>query len=185
MATDGNLGGWYAVEPYASSAQIYWQVSSIRFHYPSEHTIDGTSYPLEMQIIADDLYNRCEKCSSHKGGFSIMFQVGEEESSFWTWAGTSDIQSLDLNLLFPKTSPMTTQMLGYIGSDTMPNCSSYFCWYISMPIQTITQATLDKLKSADVPYNNRATDLGSSIIYHYMNAGALYEAPVTPTSTEL
>jgi carbonic anhydrase len=54
------MGGFYAVEPYASRAQIYWQVNSLRFHYPSEHSVDGKSYDLEVQIIVDDVYKRAE-----------------------------------------------------------------------------------------------------------------------------
>ena len=79
---------------------------------------------------------------------------------------------------------MTTQMLSYIGSDTMPNCTSLLCWYLSMPIQTITQDTLNKLMVTGVTANNRATDLGKAVTYHYLNAGALYEAP-SAANTEL
>ena len=47
-ATDGNLGIFYAAEAYFSPASIEWEVEQIRFKYPSEHTIDGNHYDLEM-----------------------------------------------------------------------------------------------------------------------------------------
>jgi len=86
-ATDGNMGSWYAVEPFAGSAQILWEVEQIRFHYPSEHSIDGVSFDLEMQIVMTDKLNRAVYCSSHRGAFSLFFNVGETQSSFWDWVG--------------------------------------------------------------------------------------------------
>ena len=131
-----------------------------------------------MQIMADDIYKRAEKCQNNIGGFSLMFTVGETQSSFWDWVGTQDIKNLDLNLLFPKTQAMTTQMYGYVGTDTMPDCTDLMCWYINMPAQTITQATLDMLKDPSVEYNNRATNLGANPPGgKYLNNGALYQAP--------
>lgn len=57
----------------------------------------------------------------------------------------------------------------------MPDCTNKVCWYISMPAQTITQATFDQLKVADVEWNNRATNLGKNPpLGKYLNSGALY-----------
>ena len=53
-ATDGNMGVWQACEPDRSETQIEWTVEQVRFKYPSEHTMDGVSYDLEMQIILND-----------------------------------------------------------------------------------------------------------------------------------
>ena len=47
-ATDGNLGLYYATESFVGGPQILWNVTQIRFHYPSEHTINGDSFDLEM-----------------------------------------------------------------------------------------------------------------------------------------
>lgn len=113
-----------------------------------------------MQITADDIYTRAERCKNNIGAFSLMFEVGDTQSDFWDSFGTSDIQNLDLSLLFPKTQAMTTQMYSYVGTDTMPNCTDLMCWYINMPVQTITQATLDMLMVTSVDANNRATNLG-------------------------
>ncbi len=46
----GNFGGLYAAEPAKNAANhvVYWQSSNIRFHYPTEHALNGTTYDLEM-----------------------------------------------------------------------------------------------------------------------------------------
>ena len=183
------MGGFYAVEPYASNAQIYWQVNRLRFHYPSEHSIDGVSYDLEVQIIVDDVYKRAEYCKSYKGGFSLMFNIGQTQSSFWDWVslGPAQIPNFDLNQIFAKTGAMSSIMYGYVGSDSMPDCTDKFCWYVTnMPTGTITQATLDQLKyTQGVPsydYNNRATNLGAIPTNKKMNTGTLYVTPTAPSS---
>ena len=53
-ATDGNLGVFYGTEPFAVPAQVMWEVEEIRFHYPAEHTLNGETFDLEMQIIMKD-----------------------------------------------------------------------------------------------------------------------------------
>jgi len=56
------------------------------------------------------------------------------------------------------------------------------CWYVNLPVQTITQATLDLLKDGTIAFNNRATNLGVSPPGgKYMNKGALYTAPAANT----
>jgi carbonic anhydrase len=48
----GDFGSIFITEPsdYAATQVIKWQAKDVRFHYPSEHTIAGVSYDLEMQI---------------------------------------------------------------------------------------------------------------------------------------
>ena len=88
-ATDENLGAFYATEPYSAVQQIYWVVDSIRIHTPAEHSIYGTTYDLEMQIVAEDVQKRADSCKSYMGIFSLFFTVDDdqEESPFWSWVG--------------------------------------------------------------------------------------------------
>lgn len=109
-ATDGNLGSFYATEPYMSDAEVKWEALQVRFHYPSEHTIDGVQFALEMQITLNDTQKRCSYCTSHLGAFSVFFEVSDddEESDFWSWtnemtAGTN-LTSFNLNNIFDKNT---------------------------------------------------------------------------------
>ena len=77
-----------------------------------------------------------------------MFNVDDtkDQSSFWDWTGTTiDIPDLNLTDLYAKTDPMKTIIRGYIGSDTMPDCTDEFCWYVNSPEGTIKRATLESL----------------------------------------
>jgi len=118
-----------------------------------------------------------------------MFNIGQTQSSFWDWVslGPAQIPNFDLNQIFAKTGAMSSIMYGYVGSDSMPDCTDKFCWYVTnMPTGTITQATLDQLKyTQGVPsydYNNRATNLGAIPTNKKMNTGTLYVTPTAPSS---
>ena len=129
--------------------------------------------------MLNDTYGVSQWCTSHKGGFSFFFDVGDTQSSFWDWVG-KDTYTIDLNQVFSKTSPMDTQILGYMGTETEPNCMDKFCWYMNLPAGTITQATLDMLKVKDVEFNNRATGQGGSSIYKMKYDGLFYTEPTDP-----
>jgi hypothetical protein len=88
-ATDGNMGSFYAVEPFVSNAQLLWDVSFVRFHYPAEHNINGDDpYDLEMQIHFTERYQRAQWCSSYKGALSLFFRVADtQDDDFWGFVG--------------------------------------------------------------------------------------------------
>ena len=125
-------------------------MDSIRFHTPAEHTLFDVEYDLEMQIIAKDVQERADQCKSYTGAFSLFFTIDDDatESDFWDWVGKEELPNVDLNKLFTITTPMTTKMYGYVGSDSMPSCTPQFCWYLAEPLEgtnTITTATLQQL----------------------------------------
>ena len=76
-ATDGNMGIFYAKEPFPTTTQMQWIVKQIRFHYPAEHSIFGTTYDLEMEITLDAKFGRALWCRSQQGVLSILFKVDD------------------------------------------------------------------------------------------------------------
>ena len=134
--------------------------------------------------MLDDPNGRADYCKSGKGALSILFTVGTDaDSEFFSWvddAMAGNDFEVDISKIYPKTSSMTTQTWSYNGSDSEPNCTLDFCWYISYPSMSITQETLDKLKVTDVAMNNRAENLGAtSAAIQWYNNGLFYTAPTS------
>ena len=107
--------------------------------------------------------------------------MGEEESDFWNFLDPDKGYNIDLSKVFSKTDPMTSQILGYVGTDTQPPCTDKFCWYLKIPTMTITQETLDLLKDpaateAGTTWNNREVDLGVAPIAEYLFTGRFYSS---------
>ena len=103
-----------------------------------------------MQIVAEDVQKRADSCKSYMGIFSLFFTMDDDqdESAFWSWVGQDTITNFNLNDVFPITAPVSTKTYGYIGSDSMPNCTASVCWYLAMPNEGtnyIKSATLAKL----------------------------------------
>ena len=50
---DNQFNGNWAAEPkytHISQRQVKWRADEARFHWPSEHALNGTHYDLEMQV---------------------------------------------------------------------------------------------------------------------------------------
>ena len=158
---ESGIGGIVAAEPLKNTAnpQVHWSIDNIRFHYPAEHTINGTQYDLEMQIFGSDLARQSILCNG-KGAVSIFFQIDTEEegNSFFDWqadaAAGRDV-SIDLSSILPKTAEVTNNIYGYSGTDTMPGCENV-CWYVIETPQTISKAQHDFFKLPGKDSNARA-----------------------------
>ena len=160
-ATDGNMGLFYAVDPYYANAQIVWEVEQIRFKYPPEHTFEGEEYDLEMQIVMKDILERSIFCFAHMGALSLFFKTGTETGTFFTDFFDGDEKLINLDNIFTKTTSMENLMFGYIGSSSEPNCEQQYCWYLNYASTalTISEEHLAAIKSSAVAWNNRADNL--------------------------
>lgn len=133
----GNFGGIYLAEPAVNNVTnhiVYYEASNIRFHYPSEHTLNGTQYDMEMQIFGNDIYDRALACYSHQAAVSILFKLDATSAAhpFFAWQATSASgdTTIDLTTYLTKVSGTTQSVSGYMGTDSMPGCNYGTCWYI-------------------------------------------------------
>ena len=106
----------------------------MRFRLPSEHRIEGYSYDVEMQIILNDTQQRAVQCTSHMGTFSLFFNKTTEtkQNNFWDWLSIEDYDfDFDLGEVFNKSAATKTMIIGYQGSDSQPDCTLKWCWYLA------------------------------------------------------
>jgi len=131
--------------------QETFHLEQIHFHIPSEHTINGIRYPIEIHLVHKNtgknftvLSILCEEGAKSQVVESLEsylpLKVGEEK----------DIQkALDLTLLFPDYKDFYT----YRGSLTTPPCTENVNWVIFKNPIIISLGEVIKLKK-NMPVNN-------------------------------
>jgi len=150
--TGRNLG-------YIVKGGVRYHVSSLHFHTPAEHQINGKRYPLELQIVHRRKGHR--KANSEAVIVSVLYDYGVE-SGFLT--------SLRLGLAPRNISvgPLThrkidlkqlglarASMFAYRGS-LMPPCSENAWWYVVTKARTASRLQIRSLSSRFPKGNNRA-----------------------------
>lgn len=184
-------GGWYAAEPiaYDPNRELFFEINETRFHFPSEHQINSQSYDAEFQIFGVELKDSIFWCQDQRAAISILLTVGDTENEFFTTWGGSDAFSLDFSKLMDKPIAMNSNMFGYKGSDTQPTCD-IVCWYVFAEPFTITQTTLDAIKTQAGNTTPNTRDLQTLVdgsgnpidIYQATHQGLFSTTPIpTPT----
>lgn len=122
-------------------------------HTPSEHTLNGESFPAELHLVHAD-------ANGNLAVVGIMLQEGAANPSYDaflnhipTAAGATsnpDGVMLDANDLLPST----TTYLHYDGSLTTPPCSEGVLWHVLTEPVTLSPAQMDKLE-VRIPNTNR------------------------------
>ena len=128
MVINGDFGS-------VSFEDAVWKAKQIKFHTQSEHTVDGKSFPVEMQIVHEK-----KDTSGNKDLFttSIFFSIGAE-SAFLKAAQFASLPNekdhiteikgqLDLSSF--KSTFEQSQSIVYRGSQTTPTCLETVTWQI-------------------------------------------------------
>lgn len=91
-------------------------------------------------------------------GLAVLVKVDDTQADdfFSQWVGKTEF-TLDLSKLLDKFAGLSNSFYGYRGTDTMPNCTNFMCWYVIPNVVYIHQSTFDALKAATpgVEFNNR------------------------------
>lgn len=116
----------------------------LQTHTPSEHTIDGRRYDLEIHVVGTSDYVP----TTYQTVFGFLFQVGPSRSAF-----------LDTLIpLLPGLTPTTTytgipgfdfgtQFFNYNGSLTTPPCTENVNWMLSKTIMNCSLAQVQAFAS--------------------------------------
>lgn len=140
---------------YVKIGNQEFRASEYTFHAPSEHTMDGAAFPLELQIFN---FNTAEALNDSPVGISIFFREGQSNpflaalreaakgvAPMWSVErGAASFSSIsgkfkdafDLEGIIPRIDPSkTTAFYNYRGSLTQPPCTEGVDWWVlSRPI---------------------------------------------------
>ena len=154
-----NNGHTIEVEYHAGSHIIYnekqYDVLQFHFHQPSEHTIDGETFPMEMHIVHKDMV------SGQLAVVGVMLQEGEEADADYAdifanlpaEVSEADEEAeimVDASTLLPDD---TDTFFTYEGSLTTPPCSQIVRWLVMAEPVTLTA---DQIAAFGAIYNDNA-----------------------------
>lgn len=116
-----------------SDSDFFMVANEITFHAPSEHTINGLSFDLELQI---SLKNTPGWIKTQM--VSVLFRLSNDDNSFIDSVikAENDPKVIDLDNLFSYRNSLN-HYYKYVGSITTPPCSEDVTWYVWTQIQEI------------------------------------------------
>jgi carbonic anhydrase len=131
--------------PYHSGSELVvggdtYQLRQFHFHAPSEHTLNGRPYPLEVHLVhADALGNNAV--------VGVLFEVAEEGNALVEEIfanapadeGTVEVGG-ELNAL--SLLPNTRRYFTYSGSLTTPPCSEGVRWFVMNATAKVSAGTV-------------------------------------------
>jgi carbonic anhydrase len=160
----------------------YFEVSHIEFHTPSEHFIDGTYFPMEMQIycIIQDKY--WQRGQPNIAIVSVIFKYGSKSFFFDSlqldsWPSTlgsfTTTQTTNVNLR--EVVANTDYYYYYNGTTTSPenNCQSNVLWYIIKDVKQASRAQINKISGYFTSGNSKGLSNSYPSLYYY-SSGLYY-----------
>jgi len=128
-------------------------LQQFHFHSPSEHTVDGRSYPLEAHLVH-------QSADSKLAVVGVLFEEGAENPAlapFWKSLPKSAGDKVVLGSDGVNVGPMLPgrhEVYRYAGSLTTPPCSEAVKWFVMADRLKASAAQIAALK-AIVHVNNR------------------------------
>ncbi|BBN02671.1 carbonic anhydrase [Marchantia polymorpha subsp. ruderalis] len=132
-----------------------YSMTGFQFHSPSEHTIDGTSYPLEMQIVH----------MTDEGDYAVVVILSsiQEMVNGWVaqfWDQIPSLSSIWQPVPVGNLSPdgfrvNFSKYYRYSGSLTSPDCQENVIWTVLSTVYEISPGQIEHLRSVFPDANNR------------------------------
>ena len=119
-----------------------YTLSQAHAHYPSEHTIEGESFPLEMHLVHD----------RDDGGLavlSVLYRLGAANAAIQAMIDNAPAagETTDMDSPIDATSflPEKAGYYSYPGSLTTPPCSEGVEWLVLSDIQEVSEEQVTQL----------------------------------------
>ncbi len=121
-----------------------YQLETVTPHTPSEHHIDGRSYPLELQLLHSQVFGDVAVVS-------LLFDIGEANPVVQEIIDNapSSVSTSEVTGVLNARGYMTRDIgyYSYKGSMTTPPCSEPVDWFIMLEVGTVSQEQVDALKA--------------------------------------
>lgn len=134
-----------------------WTLQQFHFHSPSENTVHGKKYAMEMHLVHKNaegelvvvavMFNKGAANTELNKLWSIMPGLAEQSTTLQA--------HLDLNKLLPKNKTYWR----FSGSLTTPPCSEGVTWIVMQHPMTLSAEQLEKFKHTMHHDNNRPIQL--------------------------
>jgi len=136
-------------------------LAQLHFHSPSEHTINGLYYVLEMHLVHQRVN---EDGSTGYLVLAVLFHLSDEDNvwlSSWNFTDKaqmidSDLEKIDVDIQPYQGLPHDLSSLAYVGSLTTPPCTEGVQWRVFIHSRPISQQQLSAFNSV-FKGNNRPT----------------------------
>ena len=137
-----------------------FHLKSAHFHSPSEHKVDGESFPAELHLVPAD-------SAGDLAVVGVLFRIGEGsgvvESILKGAPDVEDTASARIDLA--DALPSDLSYYRYDGSKTTPPCDEPVDWYVLRQPMTVSQEQVEGLLALSGGPNNRPIQpIGDRII---------------------
>jgi carbonic anhydrase len=129
----------YPMGSFLSVENRRYALSHMQFHTPSEHTLEGFAYPMEVQIVHKD-------GDGNQVVLSVLFQEGEENEILIPLLanlpkkGAKPVLFSGSTLNPARLLPANIQFYQYNGSMTTPPCTENVRWHVfKQPMEASAQ----------------------------------------------
>ncbi|GAB4497934.1 MAG: carbonic anhydrase family protein [Anaerolineales bacterium] len=136
----------YTAGGYIEVDGARYEVAQFHYHSPSEHTLNGESFPAEIHIVHK---NSAGKLALVIG---ILLTEGAENPAYQAFLDNLPSQpGPETKLNFPLTAadllPAVQTTLRYSGSLTTPPCTEEIAWFVMTTPVELSSAQLQHLES--------------------------------------
>jgi len=130
-----------------------FELKQFHFHSPSEHTVNGKSFAMEMHFVHADE-------SGALAVVGVLFEEGEEHAEInklWSFMPEHAGESVQLAVKIEDTDllPPTREYYYYSGSLTTPPCSEGVSWMVLKNPVEVSADQIARFKSRVGPATNR------------------------------
>ncbi|KAK1389552.1 Carbonic anhydrase [Heracleum sosnowskyi] len=127
---------------------IDYALQQCHWHSPSEHSINGKRYDMEMHMVHKDKNDKVAVIAQ-------LYKIGAKPDTFLSKFGIDIISLVDKhgNSSFGKLDPKEIQMTGrnyykYLGSLTVPPCTQGVTWIVNQELETVSEDQVKLLRDA-------------------------------------